>query len=190
VRRLLEAGVNVYAADDQWQTPLHLSAVCGRVELSQMLVRAGADLHATNHEGLTPLDLAQREGHSAVVALLQQSAQEQEQELERQLRRQREKQAIDELDRTRLKPGEKWFLIDKVWLQSWFCFVVENGPVPSAITNHTLLTPFGAPRPGLEKCKHYRAVHESVWDYFEHIYGGGPAIPRIRVDIYAPSEGA
>jgi len=115
-------------------------------------------------------------------------SQEQEQAL--QQRRKREQQRIQELDRTYIDSGEKWFIIDRVWLHSWLCFVNENGPVPSAISNHTLLEPDGAPRSGLEKGRHYRGVNAAVWDFFQNIYGGGPAIPRISLDIYAPHEDA
>jgi len=41
--------------------------------VSQMLVGAGANVHATI-DGKTPLDLAKERGHSAVVALLQQES--------------------------------------------------------------------------------------------------------------------
>mmetsp|Transcript_3472 Transcript_3472/g.8768 ORF Transcript_3472/g.8768 Transcript_3472/m.8768 type:complete len:105 (-) Transcript_3472:217-531(-) len=90
---------------------------------------------------------------------------------------------------TRSDPHTR-FIIDRVWLHSWLCFVNENGPVPSAISNHTLLEPDGAPRSGLEKGRHYRGVNAAVWDFFQNIYGGGPAIPRISLDIYAPHEDA
>jgi len=50
-------------------TPLHLSAQSGHVEVSQMLVGAGANVHATDNEGKTPLDLA-KPRHGDVVTLL------------------------------------------------------------------------------------------------------------------------
>jgi len=73
---LAGAGANVNATNrnERW-TPLHFSAAKGNVEMSQMLLGAGATVHATDYEGKTPLDLAKEEGHSAVVELLLQASQ-------------------------------------------------------------------------------------------------------------------
>lgn len=56
---------------------------------------------------------------------------------------------------------------------------------PGPITNHTLLLSDGVtPRPGLKKIKHYRGVNEATWLYLHSVYGGGPSLPRMTLDIY------
>mmetsp|Transcript_40069 Transcript_40069/g.93940 ORF Transcript_40069/g.93940 Transcript_40069/m.93940 type:complete len:82 (+) Transcript_40069:565-810(+) len=45
--------------------------VSALVEVSQMLVGAGANVYATDKEGKTPLDIAKQRDNTAVVALLQ-----------------------------------------------------------------------------------------------------------------------
>jgi len=55
VRRLLAVGANVNAKDGLGLTPLHMSARNGHVEVSQMLVGAGANLDAPNNRVNSPL---------------------------------------------------------------------------------------------------------------------------------------
>jgi len=94
---------------------------------------------------------------------------EQEEEMLRR-RREHEQQLIQQHDKTFIDPGDKWYIIDRIWLHSWLCFVNENGPVPTAISNHTLLGQDGAPRSGLEKGRHYRGVNAVVWGIFQKMY--------------------
>mmetsp|Transcript_34530 Transcript_34530/g.74620 ORF Transcript_34530/g.74620 Transcript_34530/m.74620 type:complete len:94 (+) Transcript_34530:384-665(+) len=65
------------SAESQWRqgwTPLHRAAHKGHVEVSQMLVAAGSNLHATTVGGQRPIDLAESHMYSAVVKLLQQES--------------------------------------------------------------------------------------------------------------------
>jgi ankyrin repeat protein len=67
--------VDVGAANDAGDTVLHAAATRGSDVIIQFLVDKGADVHAKNRQGRTPLDAAlARRGASAVpaaVAILQ-----------------------------------------------------------------------------------------------------------------------
>jgi ankyrin repeat protein len=71
VRALLEQHVDVNAPQGDGMTALHWAAMKNDVAMAQMLLAAGADPKAvTRVEALTPLALAAREGHAAVIAAL------------------------------------------------------------------------------------------------------------------------
>ena len=71
VRALLKQGADVNAAHGDGMTALHWAASNGDLELTQMLVYAGANLRAsTRLNGYTPLFLASREGQAPIVAAL------------------------------------------------------------------------------------------------------------------------
>jgi uncharacterized protein len=71
VRDLLKQAADVNAAQGDGMTSLHWAASHGDVELSKMLLVAGANVRATTRiNGYTPLFLAAREGNAAVVAAL------------------------------------------------------------------------------------------------------------------------
>jgi ankyrin repeat protein len=53
-------------------TPLHGAASFGRLELIALLLDRGADLHAKDYEGKTPLATAIKHGHEDAVELLRQ----------------------------------------------------------------------------------------------------------------------
>ena len=54
----------------QWITPLHQAAYGGHVEIVEILMRHGADVHAVGPGDVTPLNVAVDAGHTAVVKLL------------------------------------------------------------------------------------------------------------------------
>lgn len=69
-RLLLEHGAAAGAADGRGFTALHRAAEMGQVDIVELLLQAGAEPHP-EAEGHTPLSLATREGHAAVVQRLQ-----------------------------------------------------------------------------------------------------------------------
>ena len=70
VRRLLETGAGVNAAQVDGTTALHWAAYHDDAETAAMLVRAGADVNAVNRYGVPPLTLACKNGNAAIVKLL------------------------------------------------------------------------------------------------------------------------
>jgi ankyrin repeat protein len=60
-RMLLKAGARTGLRSDG-ETPLHYAARLGREKVLRVLVAAGADIHATDAKGRTPLDLARKKG--------------------------------------------------------------------------------------------------------------------------------
>ena len=50
------------------RTPLHLSCIRGHLEVSQLLVRSGADVNVQDFEGNTPLHLAVEQGYVQLIA--------------------------------------------------------------------------------------------------------------------------
>ena len=71
VKTLLKQGRDVNAAQGDGMTALHWAAMKGDAELAQMLVYAGANVRATTRlGGNSPLVIATRNGHAAVVDVL------------------------------------------------------------------------------------------------------------------------
>lgn len=58
------------AEDASGNSPLHLAASNGHAAIVSQLLRHGADANFLNHEGLRPVELAQRYGHVGVCRLL------------------------------------------------------------------------------------------------------------------------
>jgi ankyrin repeat protein len=58
---------------NQPTSPLHLAAVFGQTEMAQMLIAAGAVVNTIDEEGRSPIDIAIKEGHQAIVQLLEQA---------------------------------------------------------------------------------------------------------------------
>ena len=70
VRRLLETGSDVNAAQVDGTTALHWAAYHEDAETVALLVRAGANANAVNRYGVPPLTQACRNGNAAIVKLL------------------------------------------------------------------------------------------------------------------------
>lgn len=72
LRRLLgqHPQAAVSCADRRGFTCLHWAAVCGHVEVTRVLLQAGASTAATDHKGWTPLHMAADVGRTEVVAML------------------------------------------------------------------------------------------------------------------------
>jgi ankyrin repeat protein len=70
VRRLVQAGADVNAAQADGATALHWAAYHGDADLAKLLLDAGADASAANREGSTPLWLAATRGDAKVIETL------------------------------------------------------------------------------------------------------------------------
>lgn len=66
---LVERGADVDAGLDK-NTALHGAAGFGRVEVARYLIEHDANFDAHDHDGRTPLDVAEATGHEAVAELL------------------------------------------------------------------------------------------------------------------------
>ena len=70
VKAVLASGADVNGRDKLGETPLHVAAVRGYKETSQLLIAKGADVNAGDKRGLTPLHAAAWMGHKEIVILL------------------------------------------------------------------------------------------------------------------------
>jgi len=70
VKRLIEAGADVNAKDEQGKTPLSLAASRGFLSFIPILRDAGADVNTKDNAGMTPLHWAAYLGHIEVVHFL------------------------------------------------------------------------------------------------------------------------
>jgi ankyrin repeat protein len=61
IRRLLDAGIDISAVDENGNTALHICCARGNEECQELLLQAGADPLIRNKHGLTCSDLS--EGH-------------------------------------------------------------------------------------------------------------------------------
>jgi ankyrin repeat protein len=68
---LADAGTPVNGRDDLQQTPAHLAANEGQVNILQILERRGANLFVRDNAGHQPIDLARQWRHTNAVAMLQ-----------------------------------------------------------------------------------------------------------------------
>jgi len=66
----MEAGADPDDPTAQGETPLHLAAAIGSVEICNILLGAGAELRFRDQDGLTPMGIAIREGDVELVKLL------------------------------------------------------------------------------------------------------------------------
>lgn len=70
VKRAIDSGVSVLATDDRRNTPVHMAAEAGALEVLRLLRDAGAPIDRPNWIHQTPLSLAARNGHLRVVEYL------------------------------------------------------------------------------------------------------------------------
>jgi ankyrin repeat protein len=70
VRRLVQSGADVQAAQADGATALHWAAYHGDASLALLLLEAGADVKAANRNGSTPLWLAASQGDAAMINAL------------------------------------------------------------------------------------------------------------------------
>ena len=70
VRALLKTRVDVNAPEGDGATALHWAVHAEQIELTQMLIGAGATVDVANDLGITPLYLASAAGNATIVKLL------------------------------------------------------------------------------------------------------------------------
>ena len=70
VERLVSAGADLEAQDENGATALVVAASNGRTEVAEWLLKNKANVNASNAAGLTPLAAAVDAGHAAVAELL------------------------------------------------------------------------------------------------------------------------
>merc|ERR1711972_216118 len=71
VKLLLDNRANPFAVDASGNSGLHYAAGYGRKELCEYLLKVGTSVFQPNSEGQTPLALAKRNRHEAVVEILE-----------------------------------------------------------------------------------------------------------------------
>jgi ankyrin repeat protein len=68
---LINAGARVDTRDEDGRTPLHIAVFIGRLDTVRVLLRAGSDINAANHQGNTPMtDVADHFDYDAVVQVM------------------------------------------------------------------------------------------------------------------------
>ncbi len=69
-RLLLDRGANMEACALDGSTPLHVASSFGYIDFVGLMIERDANVHALNHHGGTPFDMAMRNHHQGIVALL------------------------------------------------------------------------------------------------------------------------
>ena len=70
LQAMINGGADVYAKDNNGNTPLHMATTQGHAEIISILLQAKADVNAKNNEGVTPLQFATQENHAEVISVL------------------------------------------------------------------------------------------------------------------------
>ena len=68
---MIAKGAEVNARPRNGWTALHEAARCGDEGLTELLLASGADVNATNDDGHSPLDIAERNDHTNISAMLE-----------------------------------------------------------------------------------------------------------------------
>ena len=103
-------------------------------------------------------------------------------------RRESERSEIAQLDATELGHAEVWMLVCARWLRHWteFAHDATRTDPPGALDNSRLLEASRSRAlPHLRKAIDYRGVNTAVWNALLRRYGGGPAICRGSINLYA-----
>ena len=108
-------------------------------------------------------------------------------QLDHAARRQEEKDIVTRYDALIQPPGEPWMLIDSKWLEHWRGYAIDHtvDDPPGPISNCRLVGHDSRTIPGLHRVKDYRGINHKTWHYFHSRYGGGPAICRSEICLYA-----
>ncbi|CAH0515580.1 unnamed protein product [Peronospora belbahrii] len=99
---------------------------------------------------------------------------------------------------TKPKPGEMWFAVNADWVHAWLLFVSkykgEEDHNPGTVDNMPLISDDLSNgtfqiKKNLVIKKDFRMINKQSWDYYQHVYGGGPAIEvQIPIDCANPPQ--
>eukprot|EP01031_Cornospumella_fuschlensis_P039380 gene39380-47936_t len=94
----------------------------------------------------------------------------------------REYDFVSVQDAKRFGENDECYLLCTIWHEMWLNFVLKKTKrAPGLIDNYVLLDARRERlRPNVKPKKDFRPINKSVWEFFFHLYGGGPVI-TLRV---------
>ncbi|RLN95759.1 hypothetical protein BBJ28_00011830 [Nothophytophthora sp. Chile5] len=109
-----------------------------------------------------------------------------------------EVRALQSFHQTRPKPGETWFAVNAEWIRNWLLFVSkfkgDETHNPGSVDNMPLISDdlmdgtFQI-KAGTVIKKDFRMINKKSWEFYQSIYGGGPAIEvQIPSDCAKPAR--
>ncbi|KAF4318229.1 hypothetical protein BBO99_00004663 [Phytophthora kernoviae] len=109
-----------------------------------------------------------------------------------------EVRALQSFHQTRPIVGETWFAVSADWIRNWLFFVSkfkgDETHNPGSLDNMPLISDdlmngtFQI-KTGLVIKKDFRMINKKSWDYYQNVYGGGPAIEvLIPTDCANPAQ--